>query len=179
MQKFRKYISQGFTLIELLVVLGVLSVLAAVLLVLVDPVEQLARADDTGRKSSITQLGRSLQGYYTQNGAAWPAANTWRTSLTNSELRLFPSNPSGITFATADCTGIVTNPGNLENNFCYRTDTTDAVVYTKMESKTEINKANAGAACATITWYVWSSAEGKSGLLCSANPPSIGVTGLY
>ena len=45
--------SRGFTLIELLIVIAVLGVLAAVVLVAIDPGQQLARGRDSGRKPSI------------------------------------------------------------------------------------------------------------------------------
>ena len=59
----RNFSSKGFTLIELLIVIAILGVLAAGSLVAIDPVEQLARARDSGRKSAVTQMGRALQAY--------------------------------------------------------------------------------------------------------------------
>jgi prepilin-type N-terminal cleavage/methylation domain-containing protein len=181
MNLFKKHVLSGFTLIELLVVLGVLSVLAAVLLILVDPAEQLARARDTGRKSSVGQLGRSLQAYYTQNGAAFPLSSSddlWKTALTASELKSFPKAPSGADLVAADCTSLTNPTGDATDNFCYRSDGTNAVVFLKVESKADKIKAGNGTLCASIAWYVWSSYEGKSGYYCNATPPSIGaITG--
>lgn len=162
--------SKGFTLIELLIVIAILGVLAAGVLVAIDPVEQLARGRDTGRKSAVTQLGRALQAYYTSN-SAYPATAGWNTTLTNSgEIKVFPSNPAGV---TAPCTG-----GTAVNQFCYKSNATpDIVVYTRMESKVEQNKGTC-AGSSLNTWYVYSSADGKSGLLCQAAEPAAGVTGL-
>ena len=58
----------GFTLIELLVVITVLGVLATIVLLAVNPGEQLARAKDASRIEAVTQLSRALQAYYTANG---------------------------------------------------------------------------------------------------------------
>lgn len=175
MRLFRKHLSSGFTLIELLVVLGILSVLAAVLLVLIDPIEQFARTDDTGRKSSIAQLSQAMQSYYAQHGAVWPTVANWNSDLVNSgELKTFPTNPPGVTLAAADCT-LASVGGNNVNDFCYRQGTdasnnVQVVVYTKMESKNERNKANNCASSSNV-YYMWSSAMGKQGLYCSTTPP--------
>ncbi|HVZ11492.1 MAG TPA: prepilin-type N-terminal cleavage/methylation domain-containing protein, partial [Patescibacteria group bacterium] len=55
---FAKYgsFSRGFTLIELLVVIAVIGVLAAIVLLAVNPTEQLARGRDANRISSIEGL---------------------------------------------------------------------------------------------------------------------------
>ncbi len=167
----RNFSSKGFTLIELLIVIAILGVLAAGILVAIDPVEQLARARDSSRKSSVSQLGRALQAYYTSN-SAYPAVGNWESTLTASgEIKVFPSNPGTPTGPA--CTG-----GRLPNNFCYKINSTpDIVVYTHMESKTEKNKGTC-AGSDLNTWYVYSSADGKSGLLCQPAEPAAGVTGL-
>ena len=163
--------SKGFTLIELLIVIAILGVLAAGVLVAIDPVEQLARGRDAGRKSVVTQLGRALQAYYTSN-SAYPVIATWDSTLTTSgEIKVFPGNPG--TPTSPPCSG-----GRVVNNFCYKTNTTpDIVVYTHMESKTEKNKGTC-AGSDVNTWYVYSSADGKGGLLCKPGEPVAGETGL-
>ncbi|MCL6096666.1 MAG: type II secretion system GspH family protein, partial [Patescibacteria group bacterium] len=85
---------KGFTLIELLVVIAVLGILATIVLLAVNPGEQLARGRDSSRVAGVTQLGRSLQAYYTANGSSYPVAGTnWLTTLTNSsDVKLIPSN---------------------------------------------------------------------------------------
>ena len=163
--------SLGFTLIELLIVIAILGVLAAGVLAAIDPVEQLARGRDSGRKSAVTQLGRAIQAYYTNN-SAYPILSVWHEALVNSgEIKVFPSNTSGV---TAPCSG-----GSAINEFCYKVNATpDIVVYTRMESKSERRKGHCGGVAAT-TWYVYSSAEGKSGLLCQGPEPAAGATGLF
>ena len=60
---------KGFTLIELLVVIAVLGVLAAGLLVLINPAGQMAKARDAGRKSAIRQIAKALDSYSAAYGA--------------------------------------------------------------------------------------------------------------
>ena len=162
-------LKKGFTLIELLIVIAVLGVLAAVVLVIINPVEQLARGRDSGRKSTIAQLGTAVQTYYTSN-SAYPSTASWNTELTASsgELKSFPTNPNGVTAC-----GV--NPQPNANGFCYNTATVngadEAVVFTHLESKSETAKCGNTPA---NTWYVWSSAEGKAGVVCQAAAPQPG-----
>lgn len=167
----KKFSSKGFTLIELLIVIAILGVLAAVVLVALDPVEQLARGRDSGRENNVSQLGHALQAYYTAN-SAYPATAAWNTTLLNTgDIKIFPGNPGTVTAPA--CTG-----GTVVNNYCYKTNATpDVVVYTHMESK---NSKRTGT-CAGLdvnTWYVYSSAEGKAGFLCQVAEPAAGAVGL-
>ena len=63
-----KWNEQGFTLIELLIVIAVIGVLAAALLVAINPLEQLNRAKDAGAKSDAVQLYRAALAAYTGKG---------------------------------------------------------------------------------------------------------------
>src|SRR5260221_3343316 len=78
--------TKGFTLIELIIVIGVLGVLAAALLIAIDPVEQLNRSRDIGKVSSVTQLGRAMQANAAGQGlSTYPVdAAGWETALVKS-----------------------------------------------------------------------------------------------
>lgn len=161
--------SSGFTLIELLVVIAVIGVLAAAVLIAIDPLQQLARGRDSGRKSSISQVGNAVQAYYTAN-SAYPAILTWSTDLVNtSELKIFPTDPGGSVTAPG-CTA-----GNIANGLCYKFAGADFVVYSHMESNSEKRKGT----CAGVdlnTWYVYSSMAGKAGIVCQAAQPAPGTS---
>src|SRR5436309_3360735 len=68
LNKFLK-VQQAFTLVELLVVIAVLAVLAAAVLVAINPVEQINRGKDATRVSAMAQLGHALQTYATNNSS--------------------------------------------------------------------------------------------------------------
>jgi prepilin-type N-terminal cleavage/methylation domain-containing protein len=160
----------GFTLVELLVVIGVLGVLAAAVLTAINPLEQLARGRDGGRKSTVSQLGNSLQSYYTSQNAVYPTGNaTWITTLvTAGELKSIPA------VVTPGCAGT-----NAQNGWCYVANASDAIVFTPAESAAE--RTRAGCTTAQTTWIVWSSAAGKTGSTCTANAttyPAVGITTL-
>jgi len=171
---FSKKLSKGFTLIELLIVIAVLGVLAAVILVAIDPVEQLSRGRDAGRKSSVVQLGRSLQAYYTNN-SAYPAIVGWNATIVASgDIKSFPTQQTAPTPPTV-CTG-----GTMVNNFCYKLDTVapNIVVYTRVESKSEKNKGTCAGVGAN-TWVVYASFDGRAGIICQAAEPNATTSYTY
>ncbi len=154
--------SSGFTLIELLVVIAILGVLAAVLLVLIDPIQQLARSRDAGRKSSLGQLGRAVQTYYTARASSavpYPVAATWGTDLTTSgEVKTMP----GALTYSAGSGACTTNAVNA--TWCYTTDQTNASVWVRLESKVESSKCAVG----NNPYFISSSSRGSTCLVCLA-----------
>jgi len=174
----KKHLSSlGFTLIELLVVIAILGVLAGGVLIAINPLEQLARGRDAGRKTTVDSLGKAVQAYYTSQSAVYPTTGTtWMTIVqTSGELKTLPSNPTGTSYTTG-CNNTATLG---QNGYCYNANATDAVVYARAESKSSMTAGGCNAATQT-TWIVWSSAEGKTGIACIANgtDPAVGITGL-
>jgi prepilin-type N-terminal cleavage/methylation domain-containing protein len=66
----RLFLSKGFTLIELLIVIAIIGIMAASVLVAINPVEKINSARDTTIKSDIAQIGSAMQAYYTEQGLA-------------------------------------------------------------------------------------------------------------
>ena len=62
---WRRKTIRGFTLIELLVVIAILGILAAALMVAINPNKRLKQARDAQRKSQINAIANALAGYYT------------------------------------------------------------------------------------------------------------------
>ncbi len=174
-KKFQK----GFTLIELLIVIAILGVLAAAILVAINPLEQLARGRDGGRKSTVSQLGNATQAYFTSQNAVYPTQGLlWMTTGTAGGLTGLQASgelksiPGAIAPACQDGTVV-------QNGYCYRTNGTDAIVYVQGESASE--KTRAACTAAQTVWIVWSSADGKTGATCTASAvtyPAVGITGL-
>jgi|SRR4051812_9780919 prepilin-type N-terminal cleavage/methylation domain-containing protein len=166
---------KGFTLIELLIVIGILGILAAAILVALNPLEQFARGRDSGRVTTVNQLGHSVQTFFTSQNSVYPTQGVaWLTALqTSAELKSLPSNPTASGYTQGCYTANV-----AQNGICYQTNATDAIVY--MRSEAQGNFVKAGCTAGQISWVVWSSAEGKAGLTCTAasTDPAIGVTGL-
>ena len=64
---------KGFTLIELLVVIGILAILLAITLIAINPARQFGQANDTKRRSDITQVLNAVGQYTASNTGQLPA----------------------------------------------------------------------------------------------------------
>ncbi len=98
-------LARGFTLIELLVVIAILGILAAAVLVAINPGKRTRQAQDAKRKNDIGAIATEVQGYYTT-----PGQGTYPTSLevltAGSYLKQMPLDPtSGLAYGYATNTG--------------------------------------------------------------------------
>ncbi len=83
----------GFTLIELLIVITVIGILAGGVIVIVNPVVQIQKAQDAKRKTSLAQIQKALEVYYQDN-------------------RTYPPNPSVTDYRIKDLDGNPVDWGN-------------------------------------------------------------------
>ena len=58
---------KGFTLLEILLVVGIISILAGIVIVAINPSKQLATVRNAERKSDIKQIDSALTQYYIDN----------------------------------------------------------------------------------------------------------------
>lgn len=157
----------GFTLIELLIVIAILGILAVVVLVVVNPVERQAQARDSGRISTVTQLGHALQAYYTSGNALYPPEADWAQDLLDSgNLSSFPAGIAYTAYGIQPCTEFA-QPA-VDSTFCYAFDTLNgALVYSTLESE---NK-NALCGSGESSYFVFSTADGRAGSICLNGEP--------
>lgn len=101
---------KGFTLIELLVVIAILGILAAAVMVAVNPAKRTGQAQDAQRKNDIGALASETQGYYTSPGSGcYP--DTLGELTTQGYLKQMPTQPGGAAYlyvtsgSPAQCTG--------------------------------------------------------------------------
>lgn len=156
-------LKKGFTLIELLVVIAVLGVLATVVIVAINPFEQLAKGRDSGRLSTTAQLGQADVSYSVANNGAFVTANpTWVTSLQKAgEISIIPAT---ITYSNNNNIGQCNL--NNQNNMCYNSSSANGpiVVYSRLESTSNNSRCLAPN---TAAWAVYSSADGRGGVVCT------------
>lgn len=90
MLRTRAHLRSGFTLIELLVVIGIIGILAAIVLVAVNPGRQFAQARDAQRKADLLGITNSIYQFAAEHNGNLPDTNV--DPLVNS----FPSTPTCI-----------------------------------------------------------------------------------
>lgn len=82
----------GFTLIELLIVIAILGILAAAVLVAINPGKRTRQAQDAARKSDIGAIATAISAYYTTPGAGkYPA--DFAALTTSGDLKQVPTDP--------------------------------------------------------------------------------------
>lgn len=158
-------LQRGFTLIELLVVIALIGVLAGVILVVIDPLEQFERGRDAARKSAVRQIVGAIQAYYVSNNATYvPLTTTWITALTLAgELKTAPSAQTGSTSCLAGAGAGATS--QEQNNYCYWQNGSEALVWTVLKSKSEKSKCTD--ATKPVALFYWASANSSSGVYCT------------
>lgn len=85
MKKFLKS-REGFTLIELLVVIAIIGILAAVVVLAINPVEMMRKGRDSNRESDMATLSKALDIYIVDSqltGAAGIPGDNGQTSNTS------------------------------------------------------------------------------------------------
>lgn len=172
--------SFGFTLIELLIVIGVIGVLAVLVIVGINPVQQLARGRDAGRKIIVGQLSKAVQAYYTSNNSTYPVGSgyinppvllgDWIATLVNSgEIK---KAPNAVPYKTGvpTCRNDNDLEGNSVNGWCYRLNSTstEAMVYTALESDSERNKCpgSGGTTSCPHAVFMWDSKRDSTCVVC-------------
>ena len=78
---------KGFTLIELLVVIGILAILLSIVLIAINPARQFGQANNTRRRSDVTQILNAIGAYSADNKGVLPAAiTTTATTISKSGI---------------------------------------------------------------------------------------------
>jgi prepilin-type N-terminal cleavage/methylation domain-containing protein len=111
MKLFSKSFRKGFTLIELLIVIAILGVLAAAVLIAINPAAKIQAAKDSTVKSDMGQLVNTLQAYFTGAGNQLYPANL-AALVTANEIKSVPNQQSG----ALSCTGTA---GANPQPYCY------------------------------------------------------------
>lgn len=125
--------TKGFTLIELLIVIAVLGILIVAILSAIDPLEQIRKARDSGRKSDAAELLGAYERYFTTYQCyPWdtlaPACSNVVTASRTAAV-----NPN-LTTAGGDYELI--NQGELKGQFANRTSVANSELFVNENATT-------------------------------------------
>lgn len=149
---------KGLTLIELLIVIAVLGILAAAVLVAINPTVKLAQTKDSQRKASVSQLGNAMQSYLTLNGKYPLSSSGWIGDLISAgELKTAPPQIPNNAYCST----------NNQNGYCYyvNANQSEAKIYVLLESPSGCPSGTA--------YFIWSSITGANGVHCDSNEISL------
>ena len=130
MNTVQKKFSKGFTLIELLIVVAILGILAAAVLVAINPTKRTGQARDAGRKNDIASVTTEVQAYYTTPGqGVYPP--TTGTACNGG------TNMGGLSILTTSG-GLKQLPKDPKSgwNYCYASNGGEVSVYATLEQPT-------------------------------------------
>lgn len=99
LSNIKRFSSKGFTLIELLIVIAILGILAAGVLVAINPVQKINQAKDGNAKSDVGQIATALQAYFTVN-STYP--EDLDTLVSSKELKVLPTTATYTYTRSAD-----------------------------------------------------------------------------
>ncbi|OGD83364.1 hypothetical protein A2775_01350 [Candidatus Curtissbacteria bacterium RIFCSPHIGHO2_01_FULL_39_57] len=102
---FRK--SSGFTIVELLIVIAIIGILAAAVMVAINPGKRTAQARDGVRKANLKTIATALQTYYVDHDLSYPpdpavddgtqfssaAGGVWIPGLAPEQIKTLPTDP--------------------------------------------------------------------------------------
>src|SRR3989344_1429776 len=97
----------GFTLIEILIVIGIIAILAAVVIIAVNPGRQFNQANDTQRNSNANAILNAIGQYQADNRGQLPGPGT----ITTTDQEICKTDAT-------DCTGLL-DLSNLTDNGIY------------------------------------------------------------
>lgn len=139
---------KGFTLIEMIVVIGIIAILSAMLIAVVDPISQFQKARDTERKTDLAQLQKAFEQYYQDTGS-YPASTA--------DFKIIGLNSGTVDWGSANSNNwpymnVLPADKDTSRTYVYYSTGQTYWLYASLERGSKDPQAcNAGSACASLT----------------------------
>lgn len=137
---------KGFTLIELIVVIGIIAILSAMVIAILNPFEQFKKVRDAQRKSDLVQIQKALEQYY-QDAGSYPKSTTG--------FKIIGLNSGTIDWGTTNANNwpymneLPIDPDSSRTYVYYSTGQA-YYLYAALERSTDPQVCNLGNACVTL-----------------------------
>ncbi|MBI2590635.1 MAG: prepilin-type N-terminal cleavage/methylation domain-containing protein [Candidatus Blackburnbacteria bacterium] len=143
---------QGFTLIEILIVISIIGILAVALTSSLNPIFQIKKGADGGRKNDLRQYQIALENYANNNSGVYPVS----TAIVTAKSLCNTGSPPPLQSYMSGCVDDTKTPGNYK----YISNSTGLIWVLWAQLDASSNQY----------WVICS--IGKSGLWTSTSPPS-------
>jgi prepilin-type N-terminal cleavage/methylation domain-containing protein len=162
--KNKKFKKRGFTLIEILIVLGIIAILAAIVVVAINPAKQFAQARNTERTANITSILNAVGQRLADNKGVFAGTFSIGTNnyicgpLPNASTNISSNMATDTTTQTGDLgclvpTYIATLPtepaGASASQYTVQLLSTGRITICAPEAQNEVSIPNPSAICVT------------------------------
>lgn len=159
--------SLGFTLIELITSVAVLAIIATISIVALDPFTQFQKANDARIKSDLSQIEKSLEQYYEDNGKYPDTTASYKIDSVGAEIDWGTAWQPYMNILPKD-------PRSNRTYVYYTPDGQSYYLYANLNREDDAALCNLGSVCDSLSQF--GIAENSCGAVCNFGVSSQNVS---